>query len=325
MEQDLASEPSYSGQKKKMNTWKVLTIVFILLFVAAIFTKGFTLLNITGSAVLSQDSAKTKANDFIQKYLIGPGVTIDVNKVSEESGLYAVDLTANSNGVSQAAKAYMTKDGKLFFLQAIPLDEIDNLLNQQQAPGTAQEIELQPADNPSEVILGLDDDPKLGNADAKVSIIEFSDFECPSCGSFVRETFDDLKREYIDTGKVSFVFKNFPITNTHKNAMMAALASECADEQGKFWEYHDMLFRSQKSLEKKDLKEYAADLDLDTDMFNTCLDSEKYKDEVSNDMEEGTGLGVRGTPTFFINGRALSGALPIEEFENVINEELSKS
>ena len=324
MEQDLASEPSYSGQKKKMNTWKVLTIVFILLFVAAIFTKGFTLLSITGSAVLSQDSAKTKANDFIQKYLIGPGVTIDVNKVSEESGLYALNMTANSNGVSQAAKAYITKDGKLFFLQAIPLDEIDNLLNQQQPADNPQDIELQPADNPSEIILGLDDDPKLGDDNAKVSIVEFSDFECPFCGNFVRETFEDLKREYIDTGKVSFVFKNFPL-NTHKNAMIAALASECANEQGKFWEYHNKLFRSQKSLEKKDLKEYAADLKLDTAKFNTCLDSEKYKDEVSKDIEEGTGLGVRGTPTFYINGRALSGALPLEEFENVINEELSKT
>ena len=325
MEQDLASEPSYSGQKKKANTWKILTIVFILLFIAAIFTKGFTLLSITGSAVLSQDSAKTKANDFIQKYLIGPGVTIDVNKVSEESGLYALNMTANSNGVSQAAKAYITKDGKLFFLQAIPLDEIDNLLNQQQPADNPQDIELQPADNPSEIILGLDDDPKLGDDNAKVSIVEFSDFECPFCGNFVRETFEDLKREYIDTGKVSFVFKNFPITNAHKNAMIAALASECANEQGKFWEYHNKLFRSQKSLEKKDLKEYAADLKLDTAKFNTCLDSEKYKDEVSKDIEEGTGLGVRGTPTFYINGRALSGALPLEEFENVINEELSKT
>ncbi len=325
MEQDLASEPSYSGQKKKMNTWKVLTIVFILLFIAAIFTKGFTLLNITGSAVLSQDSAKTKANDFIQKYLIGPGVSIDVEKVSEESGLYAIDLTANSNGVSQAAKAYITKDGKLFFLQAIPLDEIDNLLNQQQASETAQDIELQPANEPSEIILGLDNDPSLGDSNAKVSIVEFSDFQCPFCATFVRETFDDLKREYIDTGKVSFTFKNFPLTNTHRNAMAAALAAECANEQGKFWEYHDKLFRSQKSLEKKDLKEYAEDLDLNTDTFNTCLDSEKYKDEVSNDLEEGTGLGVRGTPTFFINGRALSGALPIEEFEKIIDEELSKA
>ena len=129
--------------QKKGKGWMVLTVVFILLFAISLFTRGFSSLSITGSAVLSQDSAKTKANDFIQKYIANPGVTIKIDDIKVESGLYALNITASANGQTQSAKAYVTKDGKLFFLQAIPLDNVDELLKQQQA-AQAQQVDIQP-------------------------------------------------------------------------------------------------------------------------------------------------------------------------------------
>ncbi len=319
MEQDLASEPSIAKPKPSMNAWKILTVIFALLFIAALFTRGFTLLNITGKAVLSEDEAKTKADDFIQKYLALPGVSIELKELSEVSGLYKLDITASGDGQSQDASAYISKDGKLFFLQAIPLDEIENLLNQQQASGDIQEI-----GTPTEIILSEDDDPSIGNKDAPVTILEFSDFECPFCARFVDDTFPEIKREYIDTGKVLFVFKDFPLINIHKDAFNAALAADCANEQGKFWEMHDLLFDNQRNLEKKDLKSYASKLKLDIAKFNSCLDSESYKDEISQDSAEATGLGITGTPTFIINGRQLKGAATFESFKEIIDEELAK-
>lgn len=143
MEQDLASEPSSINQKKKTNTWKILTIVFILLFIAALFTRGFTILNVTGKAALSKDDAKAKADDFIQKYIVLPGITINIDNIAEESGLYRIDITATSGDSTENAKAYLSKDGKLFFLQAIPLDDVDSLLQQQQAQQQPV-VELEP-------------------------------------------------------------------------------------------------------------------------------------------------------------------------------------
>lgn len=164
------------------------------------------------------------------------------------------------------------------------------------------------------------DDSVKGNPEAKVTIVEFSDFQCPFC-AIVEPTVKKVLETYGDN--VKFVYKNFPLPS-HENAQPAALAALCAKDQGKFWEYHDTLFENQESLKVTDLKKYAADLGLKTQDFNGCLDNKKYQNQIQADLNEGNRVGVRGTPAFFINGRPLSGAQPLENFQAMIKEELKR-
>jgi protein-disulfide isomerase len=159
-----------------------------------------------------------------------------------------------------------------------------------------------------------------GNPKAPVMIVEFSDYQCPYCHS-VEPTVKELLAKYGD--KVSLSYRDFPLTAIHSQAMIAAVASRCALEQGKFWEYHDQLFTASK-LEKDDLIEYARNLKLDDKQFGSCLTSEKYKADIDKDLQEGRKAGVNGTPGFFINGVALSGAQPKDAFTRVIDEELAR-
>lgn len=165
-------------------------------------------------------------------------------------------------------------------------------------------------------------DPKRlrGNSKAPVMIVEFSDYQCPYCHQ-VEPTVKTLLAKYGD--KVSFSYRDFPLASIHQNAMIAAEASRCAEEQGKFWEYHDQLFTASK-LEKDALIEYARNLKLDDKQFESCLTSEKYKADIDKDEQEGRKAGVNGTPGFFINGVFLNGAQPKEAFANVIDDELSR-
>ncbi len=180
-----------------------------------------------------------------------------------------------------------------------------------------------------------DDDPALGPKDAKVTIVEFTDFECPYCGAAAgthQVLMDRLKAqdptwtpadpkliELAKAGKIRFVVRDFPLTQIHPDAQKAAEASECADEQGKYWEMHDKLFASQSALKVADLKKYAADLKLDTAKFNDCLDSGKMAAEVNKDLGEGVAVGVQGTPAFIVNGQLVSGAVSASAFEQFIN------
>jgi protein-disulfide isomerase/autonomous glycyl radical cofactor GrcA len=161
--------------------------------------------------------------------------------------------------------------------------------------------------------------PARGPADAKVTIVEFSDFQCPYCGQAFG-TVEQLMQQY--AGKVKLVFRQFPLP-IHPNAEKAAEASLCAADQGKFWELHDLLFKNQKKLDVSDVKTYAASAGLDGQKFAQCLDSGEKKKQVDFDLEAGQAAGVSGTPAFFINGVFLNGALPIEEFKKVIDPELA--
>jgi len=161
--------------------------------------------------------------------------------------------------------------------------------------------------------------PALGPKDAPIVIAEFGDFQCPYCGRS-EETIKEIRKEYGD--KVRLVYLDFPLS-FHEYAFPAALAARCAGEQHKFWDYHDALFQNQTKLTTPDLKNIAAGLKLDTKQFDACLDSQKYADEVRADQEQGSALGVDGTPGFFVNGRAITGAEPPQVFEGVINEELA--
>ena len=162
-----------------------------------------------------------------------------------------------------------------------------------------------------------DDDPYLGAADAPIVMVEFSDFQCPFCGKFESETFGQIKKNFIDTGLVKFVYRDFPLS-FHQYAQKAAEAAGCAQEQGKYWEYHDTLFAHQDALDVDSLKKYAADLGLDVAQFNDCLDTDKYASEIAADEAAGTANGISGTPGFIINGKTISGAQPYDQFEQAI-------
>ncbi len=170
--------------------------------------------------------------------------------------------------------------------------------------------------------VSADDDPVKGDPKAPVTIIEFSDFQCPYCARFFEETLPQIDEQYIKTGKVKLVYRDFPLS-FHPNAHPAAQAAECADEQGKFWQYHDKIFANQASLSAANLKQWAKDLALDTTKFNSCLDSGKYKSEVDKDLSEGSAAGVSGTPAFFIDGELIVGAQPFSVFQQAIEAALN--
>lgn len=176
-----------------------------------------------------------------------------------------------------------------------------------------------------------DDDPFLGSPEAPVTVVEFSDFQCPFCRKLWREALPQIKEKYVKKGLVKLVYRDFPLTSIHPGAEPAALAGECADEQNKFWGMHDKIFeeqdkRGQGTVEfnAADLKKWAREIGLNGVQFDSCLDSRKYAAEIEKDLQDGQGAGVTGTPGTFINGRIVQGAVPYAQFETIIEEELAK-
>ena len=159
-----------------------------------------------------------------------------------------------------------------------------------------------------------------GPENATVTVIEFSDFECPFCGK-AAPTVKQIKEQYGD--RIRFVYKHFPLPS-HSTAPKAAEAAECAGDQGKFWEMHDKMFANQKTLFPNSLKGYAKDIGLNTTAFNNCLDSGIMASRVQSDQQEGNTFGVKATPTFFINNRKIEGAQPLSAFQSAIESELAK-
>lgn len=167
------------------------------------------------------------------------------------------------------------------------------------------------------------DDHIRGDFNAPVTLVEFSDFECPFCGK-IYPTFKQALNDY--KGKVRLVYKYFPLLSIHPNSEKAAEAAECASEQGKFWEYHDKLFDNQSAGFSTDkFKQWASDLGLNAVKFNGCLDAGKYQQKVQDELKEGEQKGVNGTPATFINGTLVSGALPYDTFKQAIDAALSKT
>lgn len=169
----------------------------------------------------------------------------------------------------------------------------------------------------------MDDDAVKGNADAPVTIVEFSDYECPFCARFYKETYGQIEENYINTGKVKLIFRDFPLS-FHQNAQKAAEAAECAGDQNKYYEMHNLLFGSGVVGGVTTFKQYAKDLGLDTNTFNTCLDSGKYVEEIKKDMSDGQAAGITGTPGFIINGVAIKGAQPYSVFKTAIDQALAE-
>ncbi|MDO8561121.1 MAG: DsbA family protein [bacterium] len=176
--------------------------------------------------------------------------------------------------------------------------------------------------------------PFLGNPEAPVTMVEFSDYQCPFCNQFFRGSEKQIVDKYVKTGKVKFVYRNFAFLG--QESQWASEAAECANEQGKFWEYHDHLFNyiwdnyyaknvngeNVGAFSKDNLNKFAADLGLDIQKFSFCLDSGKYAGAVKKETAEGRAAGVTGTPTTFINGKAITGALPFDQFSLAIEAAL---
>ena len=165
------------------------------------------------------------------------------------------------------------------------------------------------------------DDPSVGSERAPVTLVAFSDFQCPFCAR-VEPTLKQVRDVYGD--RVRLVWKDFPLTTIHADAFKAAEASHCAAEQEKYWPYHDRLFANQGTLTPEALKQYARDVGLDVRSFTACLDSSKYQARVQEGLDTGAMLGVESTPTIFINGRVVSGAQPFETFAALVDEELAR-
>ena len=193
-----------------------------------------------------------------------------------------------------------------------------------QTAAAAQNQSAAAQDSPQQITrydVPMDDDPAYGPEDAPITIIEFSDYECPYCRSWQAEVLPRLLETYPD--QIRLVYRDFPLSSIHPNAAPAAVAANCAHEQGAYWEFHDRLFSMELGLSDRAYQQYASDLGLDTESFAECLKSDRHVDEVQADFQYAAELGVRSTPTFFINGIALVGAQPFELFQELIDKELA--
>jgi protein-disulfide isomerase len=214
------------------------------------------------------------------------------------------------------------------------LQEIKTLLQAvRQAPPTV--AAAAPAAAPAQaqnVVLATDGSAFKGNKDAKVTVVEFTDYQCPFCSRYTRDTFPEIEKEYIKTGKIKYVLREFPLESIHPLAFKAAEGAQCAGEQGKYWEMHDRLFADQKLIGVKDLPKHAEALGLDGAKFQSCLDSGKHSKTIRKDMADGQLAGATGTPTFFVgetqpNGSmkvvsTLKGAQPFFPFKVAIDKAL---
>lgn len=201
---------------------------------------------------------------------------------------------------------------------------IDQYIKDEQA-----KIEAEQAPAPTGPIdVSEDDDAVLGDPDAPVTMIEFTDYQCPFCERYFTESYSQIFKNYIETGKVKYILRDFPLEPIHPEAIPAANAAECVRDQTDdetYFKYHDLIFQNQKTLSAENYKTWAKDFDIDQEEFATCVDELKFEEEIRADEAEGRTYGVRGTPGFFINGMPfLRGAVPYADFEALIESELAK-
>ena len=232
--------------------------------------------------------------------------------------------------------------GVAAFLGGLHISNLDsNQISQKELNEAIAKLELKilqnklPSSQPIiELKISADNDPIIGNSNAPITIIEFSDFQCPFCAKFHIQTLPKIIDEYIKEGTVKLVFRDFPIQSIHSNALPASLAAECANEQGKFKEMHDKLFDKQNEWNNKNIdnviilfNQYALEIGLEEEKFDSCLRNGKYVEEIQKDLNDGRTYGISGTPGFFIGNDKigfveLKGAQPFESFKKVIDSQL---
>ena len=259
--------------------------------------------------LLEQDAA---ARSLDRATVIERDITAKVTPPTDED---AAEFFAQNQARLQGA----TLDQSRAAIKAYLLQQRTQTARQQYMDGLRAKAVIRIMIDPPRQLVATAGRPSKGPEGAPITMVEFSDFECPFCLT----AFPTVQR-VLDTygDRIHFVYRHYPLAN-HPRARPAAEASACADEQGRFWAYHDRLFSGQPQLGDADLKEHAARLGMDTEQFDACYDSRKYKAEVEADISAGNEAGVSGTPAFYINGRMLSGAQPFEAFTQIIDEELA--
>ncbi len=309
--------------KSRENPWIMASIVLGLLFIGVlIFGRG----NI-GTNVASESSVSAGVLAFLNSQVDGGGVTL--NSIENKGTYYELLVTYQGNEIP----IYVTLDGKNIIADLVPLS---GDATNSGSSGTGN------TGGASDRVDGISipkDAPVLGNANAPITIVEFSDFQCPFCRQFYTETLEQIKQNYIGTDKAKLVYMDFPLS-FHPSSIPAARAARCAREIGgnaAYWKMHDKMFDEQNirdggtvqstvTFTVDDIKKWAKEIGYNIDL---CLDSNKYADEVNADLNYGTTLGVSGTPGFFIgnndNGFAVvSGAQPYSAFQQVIEAELAR-
>ena len=226
------------------------------------------------------------------------------------------------------AGSYLTN----FNSDKISQEELDNAIAKLELKILEKQLPKNQPTLPLKISAG--DNPIIGNPDAAITIIEFSDFQCPFCAKFHTETLPTIMEEYINKGTVKLVFRDFPIQNIHPNAVPASIAAECANEQGKFKQMYHTLFEKQKEWSNLEtsyaitiFNQYASEMELDEEKFDSCLRNAKYLEDVQNDLNDGRTYGVTGTPGFFIGNEKigfveLKGSQPFESFKKIIDSQL---
>lgn len=263
-----------------------------------------------GGPAASDESVSAKVVEYFQKTVTNPGLSFKVTKIedAEIPGWRKGNLEVALGQQTQNVAFYVTRDGRFLFR------------------GEAVDLTVDPLQQVMSKI-SMKDQPSRGPADAKVVMVEYSDFQCPFCSRVYETLENEVLKTYGD--KVRFVFKNFPLTSIHPWAEDGALASECAFQQGndQHWKMYDGLFKEQGQITKENLREKASKIaetgGLDVPKFQDCLDNKKAMDAVKADEAEAATLGVNSTPTFFVNGRRLAGAQGTDGFKALIEQGLA--
>ncbi len=264
------------------------------------------------SEELSPHEKNNKSRDFRKSNF--NGLTIGIIIIVGIAAFFAGTYTSNFNS-DEISKADLD--------EAIAKLELKILQNQL------------PTEQPRPPVkISADNDPIMGDPNAPITIIEFSDFQCPFCARFHVQTLPSIYEEYIDQGKVKLVFRDFPIQSIHPNALPASVAAECANDQGKFKEMHDKLFENQNDWNKKETTaalsifvQYAEEIEIEKNEFESCIASGKHINDIRGDLEDGREYGVTGTPGFFVGNDEigyveLKGAQPFESFKKIIDAQL---
>ena len=262
-----------------------------------------------GGPTASDEAVSQRVVDYFQKTVTTPGLSFKVTKVedAEIPGWRKGSLEVSLGQQTQNVGFYVSRDGKYLFrgdAVDLTIDPLQQVMNK----------------------MDLKNQPERGPKDAKVTIVEYSDFQCPFCASVYATLEHQVLKDYGD--KVRFIYKNFPLSSIHPWAEDGAVASECGFQQGndQFWAMYNGLFSKQGEITKDNLRdkvtEIAQGAGMDVAKFQECFDGKKTLDAVKADQSEGTALGVNSTPTFFVNGRRLSGAQTPENFKQLIDQEL---
>jgi protein-disulfide isomerase len=229
-----------------------------------------------------------------------------------------IQPTENSAPASPNRNWIPVLAGLIFFLLGLGAGYL--VWGRATAAPAAQQADVTVPDKVTRYDVPVDDDPTIGPADAPITLIEFSDYQCPYCTKWDNEVYARLLTEY--GAKIRFVYRDLPLA-FHGDAQSAAEAADCAGEQGAYWKFHDALFSEKYGLGMDAYRKYATDLGLDANALVACVEEGRYTEEVKADYAFAEGLGVSSTPTFFINGIAVVGAQPYETFKQIIDLELA--